>query len=367
MKLIKIVAALIVLLVVAGFGFVYGGVFNVAADDPHWGLTQRTLETIRDRSIVNKARGAKVPLNLSDQAMIATGAQEYAEMCTGCHLAPGMQDTEMRTGLYPKPPNLSKPGVRRSPAENFWVIKHGLKMTGMPAWGLTHDDQRIWTLVALVQKLPELSQAQYHTLIEQGESPGHSHGDEMPGHSHGAASMSHEEDEDSEPKSGDSHEHDESRGHTHSESNLHAHGEPLPAKTPGTGMPAATADPVAVVERFFTALANDDSKAASALLDPEVLIYESGNVERSRQEYASHHLASDAKFLKTVKHRLLSRSGGAASDWAWVATETDFSGTADQKPVNMIGTETMVLRKRPEGWRIMHIHWSNRSAAEPAM
>ena len=367
MRLIKIVLAVVVLLLVAGVGFVYGGIFNIAADDPHWGLTQRMLETTRDRSIVKQARGVAVPPKLDDPAMVATGAQEYAEMCTGCHLAPGMEDTEMRTGLYPKPPNLSTPGARRSPAETFWVIKHGLKMTGMPAWGLTHDDQRIWTMVAFVQKLPGLSPSQYQALIEQGEGPGHTHGDEMSGHSHGEASMHHEEDEDSEePKDGDAHEQNESHAHIHADGSKHTHRDALPAKTTGTGMPATTADPVAVVERFFRALASGDSKSATALLDPEVLIYESGNVERSRQEYASHHLGSDAHFLKTVKHRLLSRSGDAASDCAWVATEADFSGIADHKPVNMVGTETMILRKRPDGWRITHIHWSNRPVTGPA-
>lgn len=365
MKLIKIAVAVVVLLLVAGLGFVYGGVFNVAADDPHWGLTQRLLEATRDHSIASGARGVEVSPKLNDRTTIAAGAQEYAEMCTGCHLAPGMKDTEMRTGLYPKPPNLSAPGAHRSPAETFWVIKHGLKMTGMPAWGLTHDDQRIWTMAAFVQKLPGMSPSQYQSLIEQGEGPGHMHGDEMPGHSHGEASMSHE-DEEGESKDGDKQEKDESHTHTHSDSSKHMHSAALPAGTSGTGVAATAAAPVAVVEQFFKALASGDSKAASALLDPEVLIYESGNVERSRQEYAAHHLDSDAKFLKAVKHRLLSRSGDAASDWAWVATETAFSGSADHKPVNMIGTETMILRKRPEGWRITHIHWSNRPAVGPA-
>lgn len=363
MRLIKISAAIVVVLLVAGLGFVYGGVFNVAADDPHWGLTQRLLEATRDRSIVKQARGIEVPPRLDDPAMVATGAQEYAEMCTGCHLAPGMKDTEMRTGLYPKPPNLSKPGARRSPEETFWVIKHGLKMTGMPAWGLTHDDQRIWTMVAFVQKLPGLSPSQYQALIEQGDGPGHTHGDEMPGHSHGEASMPHE-DEDGEPKGNEAHESGQSHTHTHSDGSTHTHREALPARTTGTGISGAAAAPVAVVDRFFRTLARNDAKAASALLDPDVLIYESGSIERSRREYASHHLENDATFLKAVKHRLLSRSGDAASDWAWVATEADFSGTADHQPVNMVGTETMILRKRPEGWRITHIHWSNRPTGE---
>ena len=75
MRLIKISAAIVVVLLVAGLGFVYGGVFNVAADDPHWGLTQRLLEATRDRSIVKQARGIEVPPRLDDPAMVATCAQ----------------------------------------------------------------------------------------------------------------------------------------------------------------------------------------------------------------------------------------------------------------------------------------------------
>lgn len=176
MKVLKTALLVVVAVVVFAAIGVYSGVFNFAADDPHWGITQRLIETARIRSIANHADDISVPTNLADEKVIASGAGEYAEMCTGCHLAPGMKDTEMRTGLYPKPPNLSGAGEHPYPAHQFWIIKHGLKMTGMPAWGLTHDDERIWSMVAFLQKLPKLTPAAYQELIESGEG-GHSHGD----------------------------------------------------------------------------------------------------------------------------------------------------------------------------------------------
>ena len=91
----------------------------------------------------------------------------YAAMCGECHLTPDQKDSELRLGLYPKPPDLTK-HIKASPSEMFWVIKHGIKMSGMPAWGVTHDDQAIWALVAFVQKLPELSAAQYHAMAGAG-------------------------------------------------------------------------------------------------------------------------------------------------------------------------------------------------------
>jgi len=162
-------------LVASAFAFVYGGIFNVAADAPHSALTYTIMETIRSRSIATRAKDVQPPA-LDDAALIATGARHYAAMCSGCHLAPDTRDSEIRAGLYPQPPDLTKT-IHMSPAQEFWVIKHGIKMSGMPAWGVTHDDPSIWGLVAFLQKLPELAPAQYQALAgtEGGSRYQHSH------------------------------------------------------------------------------------------------------------------------------------------------------------------------------------------------
>jgi mono/diheme cytochrome c family protein len=178
---IAVVASVFVLAAVG----VYSGVFNFAADDPHWGITQRLIETARIRSIATHAGDIAVPANLTDEKLIASGAGEYAEMCTGCHLAPGMKDTEMRTGLYPKPPNLSERGAHPAPAHQFWIIKHGLKMTGMPAWGLTHDDERIWSMVAFLQKLLAFRRLRTTSSSRQVRGGHHHHEGTDHDHDHG--------------------------------------------------------------------------------------------------------------------------------------------------------------------------------------
>ena len=163
--MLKRVARTVALLVVvssAALAVAYSGGYNVAADEPHWSLTSRVMAMVRDRSIAVRAADLTVP-NLADPTLIALGAEHYAAMCTGCHLAPGTGDNEMRQGLYPKPPNLTEERDR-SPAESFWIIKHGLKMSGMPAWGVTHDDESLWGLVAFLQKLPALDAAGYAAL-----------------------------------------------------------------------------------------------------------------------------------------------------------------------------------------------------------
>lgn len=383
MKALKVplivIAAVLVTVLVAGLGIVYAGVFNIAADDPHWGMTHRLIETTRERSITVRARDVAAPPALEDAQLIAMGAEHYSEMCTACHLAPGMKDTEIRAGLYPKPPNLFEHGAHRQPAETFWIIKHGLKMTGMPAWGVTHDDQSIWGMVAFLQKLPELSPQQYEELVAQGRAAGHTHGGEESGHSHGEAPTSkQEEGAEGQSHGEEGHDHDaagegaksgaESKPPDHEHSDGHSHEDsPSPSeRTTSVAVPAAAAEPVAAVDRFFRELATGNVDGASALLDAGVLIFESGGAERSRAEYASHHLASDVKFLRTVKHRLMSRTGDAVGDLAWVASEASLSGNVENKPVNVVSTETMVLRKTQGGWRIVHIHWSNRPARRAA-
>src|SRR5262249_31583809 len=111
------------------------------------------------------ARDIAVPNDLGDASRISKGAGEYADICSGCHLAPGMKRTEVSQGLYPRAPELRR-GSDLKPAEQFWIIKHGVKMTGMPAWGVRHDDELMWEVVAFVRKLPEMTPEQYETMVK---------------------------------------------------------------------------------------------------------------------------------------------------------------------------------------------------------
>jgi len=146
------------------------------------------MQTLRERSIEEHSRSLVVP-NLDDPQLILKGAGQYAAMCTGCHLAPGMADSEIRPGLYPQPPRLSK--FRPDPRAAFWVIKHGIKMSAMPAWGGSHDDVTIWSMVAFLQKLPDLSPAQYKDIVARAPPDEDMDGDNGHGDAaaHGAADM----------------------------------------------------------------------------------------------------------------------------------------------------------------------------------
>jgi mono/diheme cytochrome c family protein len=151
------------LLVIAAAVAISAGLYNIAADVPHTQSVYWLFETLRERSVAIRARDIVVPNDLDDANRISKGAGQYAEMCSGCHLAPGMKRTEISRGLYPRAPELRRK-TDLTPAEQFWIVRHGVKMTGMPAWGVTHDDELLWDVVAFVRKLPELTPEQYETL-----------------------------------------------------------------------------------------------------------------------------------------------------------------------------------------------------------
>lgn len=152
--------------------FIWSGAYNIGADDPHNRPVHQILQTLRERSIETRASKLEVPADLMDSARIVQGAGNYDAMCTACHLSPGIAQTELSRGLYPAPPNLTTTRVDATSA--FWVIKHGIKASGMPAWGLSMDDKYIWNMAAFLQALPDLDAARYQALV--ASSGGHSHG-----------------------------------------------------------------------------------------------------------------------------------------------------------------------------------------------
>ncbi len=165
----------------AGAAYIHFGGFNIAADEPHSTPVHWLAGIVRDRSIAVHAKGIIAP-DLNNPDLLASGGADYHEMCSGCHLQPGVKASEISDGLYPKPPNLALAQAFDSkPEEMFWAIKHGIKMSGMPAWGQTHDDARMWAMVAFIQQLPRLTPVQYQILTtraegDDGDMPGMEHG-----------------------------------------------------------------------------------------------------------------------------------------------------------------------------------------------
>ena len=118
----------------------------------------------------------------------------------------------------------------------------------------------------------------------------------------------------------------------------------------------------ATVDGFHAALRRGDTRFAAALLADDVLIFESGEVERSKAEYAAHHLSADAEFSRAVPSSPGRRAGDASGTMAWIASEGRTTGTFHGRPIDQMTTETMVLRRAAHGWKIVQIHWSSAAA-----
>ena len=114
-----------------------------------------------------------------------------------------------------------------------------------------------------------------------------------------------------------------------------------------------------VVDAFHTALKASDTEKAMAQLADDVLIYEGGGAEKSKAEYAAHHLEADMAFLKGVKQSAVAHSAQVHGDVAWVMNQGRTTGTYKDKAINSASTETMVLRRIDGEWKIVHIHWSS--------
>ena len=134
------------------------------------------IETTREHSIESRASKVSAPpaSALQDPKKLLEGFAHYDEMCVVCHGAPGMEAGEAREGLNPQPPLLAKLKDLQDdpPGEIFWIIKNGIKMTGMPAWGPSHSDDKIWAMVAFVRKLPGMTADEYKTMKKQAEAAG---------------------------------------------------------------------------------------------------------------------------------------------------------------------------------------------------
>lgn len=190
--------AVLLLLGIGAVAFIYSGIYDVGASASHGSISSWILETTMHASVEDRADRVEVP-DLSERSLLLVGANDFEQMCVQCHGAPGRQPDAVGKGLNPPPPDLAESADEMTAAELFWVTKHGIRMTGMPAWGETHRDEALWPVVAFMTKLPELDAAAYDRLLESAEGIGH-HANEATGSEHSQSAgeevpHTHEQDE----------------------------------------------------------------------------------------------------------------------------------------------------------------------------
>lgn len=172
MKALLTCLVLLVVAIIGAAGFAYSGFYDVGANAQHGKVVGWLLSTTSRASVERRAAKIEVPDLTNDKLKLA-GANDFKTMCAGCHGAPGQEPQALGRGLNPPPPDLAESAAQMAPAELFWVTKHGIRMTGMPAWGTTHDDDALWPVVAFITALPELSADDYQAMLAKAAGIGH--------------------------------------------------------------------------------------------------------------------------------------------------------------------------------------------------
>ena len=164
-----ILTLIITFVILTGSFLIYiaSGEYDVSQTVHHNGLTKWVIQTVKHNSINGRLKEIQVPA-MNDSAAFITGFVHYNEMCVMCHGAPGIKPEEMAEGLYPKPPKFYKSEDMPDTAEAFWIIKNGIKLTSMPAYGPTHDDKKIWAITDfLLNKMNKMSPDEYHAWVQK--------------------------------------------------------------------------------------------------------------------------------------------------------------------------------------------------------
>jgi len=161
----------IVAVFLAGIAFVYSGIYDVGATAPHNPAVRWALHTTMHNSVTARAEDIR-PTQRFDEDQVRKGLEHFSETCVMCHGAPGVEPSEVGQGLRPEPPDLAEAAKKWAPAELFWIVKHGVKMTGMPGFGPTHADEDLWAVVAFLGRLPNMSPEGYRAMASGASKAG---------------------------------------------------------------------------------------------------------------------------------------------------------------------------------------------------
>ena len=153
---------------------IVSGAYNVGASSPHWVIVQKTLHYATVRSVEKHAEGVVLPkgMDLRSLAFAQKSVGDFNEMCVTCHGAPGRKPDPWARGLHPRAPSLTDAAIvgHWTDAQIYWILKNGIKDTGMMAFGSSHDEEELWALTALVKRLPTTTPDEFHKMTEQAKA-----------------------------------------------------------------------------------------------------------------------------------------------------------------------------------------------------
>ena len=159
----------VLVMAIGGFLFAASGIIPIKASSGHWAITRWFLQFSKQRSVATHTLGMETP-SLDAARLVLRGAGAYEINCRACHGSPSLQNPRVAQAMLPRPPYLPHTIPRWDSNELFYIVKHGLKFTGMPAWPSQQRDDEVWAMVAFLRKFPELDAQGYESLVN-GELP----------------------------------------------------------------------------------------------------------------------------------------------------------------------------------------------------
>jgi mono/diheme cytochrome c family protein len=164
MNFLRALIGLIVVFAIGAVGFIYSGIYDVGATSEDNPVIAWALHQTFAHSVVRRAKDVQVPLNLEMDETVRSGARFYSQNCVVCHGAPGQDRTAISQGLNPQPPDILNAARTNNPANMFWIVKNGVKMSAMPSFGKTQPDQQIWAIAAFLHNSRGISEEKYREL-----------------------------------------------------------------------------------------------------------------------------------------------------------------------------------------------------------
>jgi cytochrome c553 len=166
----RTIAATLVALALLFALWAWSGIYSVAASRGHWPIVEWLLTFVMANSVKSHALGIEVP-RLDGDNQLLLGAGHFHSECASCHGAPGITVNAVAQQMLPPPPPLENVVKQWKDRELFWIIKNGIKYTGMPAFPSLERDDEIWAVTAFVKQLPEITPERYRQLVF-GNLPG---------------------------------------------------------------------------------------------------------------------------------------------------------------------------------------------------
>ncbi|MDE2362571.1 MAG: cytochrome c [Hyphomicrobiales bacterium] len=172
MRLLALIGALAIVGALVAAGFFFGGFYDISAAIQDPPALASAIVRVRNASIERHAAD-RAPANFNDDSRLHDGARAFANAgCVNCHGAPGVKWAKFSEGLNPDPPDLKEVAGELDPSEIFWIVKNGIRMTGMPSFGAAgFGDDEIWSIAAFVKKIGGVSDADFAAWTSPPASP----------------------------------------------------------------------------------------------------------------------------------------------------------------------------------------------------